>query len=50
MLQFTVISSLIENVAIADEVLLVIAGFRHGALFHDSATILAAILKYESIT
>jgi hypothetical protein len=48
--QFTINSSLPENVGIAYLILLVTAGFRHSALFHDSATMLAAMLKYGSVT
>jgi hypothetical protein len=48
--QFTVYSSLVENVGTAGGILLVTAGFRHSALLHDLTTILAAILKFGSVT
>jgi hypothetical protein len=46
----TIDSSMVENVGIAVGLLLVTAGFRHSALFHDSAAILEAILKSGSVT
>jgi hypothetical protein len=48
--QFAIYSSLVENVGIADRILLATTGFRHSALFPDSATILAVILKFGSVT
>jgi hypothetical protein len=48
--QFTVYLILVENVGIADGILHVTASFRHSALFHASATILAVILKSENVT
>jgi hypothetical protein len=43
--QFTVHSVLVENMGMADGILLVTASFRHSALFHASATMLAAIFQ-----
>jgi hypothetical protein len=49
--KFNVYSILVENVlGIAAEASLVTANLRHSALFHASATILAAILKSGSVT
>jgi hypothetical protein len=41
---------MVENVGTADEIMLVTTGFRHGAFFHDSVTILTAFLESESVT
>ena len=42
-------TGMVENVGVAVGISLVTAGFRHSTLFHDSATILAAILNSGSV-
>jgi hypothetical protein len=48
--QFIVYLILIENVGMADGMLLVTASFRHSVLFQASAAILAVILESGSVT
>ena len=45
----TVDSVMVENVGVTVGISLVTAGFPHSALFHDTATIMAAILNFGSV-